>query len=358
MREQPDEADRAGTADAELEHPLVRAARRLGADLLEPRAAEVDTSAVPRSHLDALGTAGLLGLAGQPEQVARAVTEVLAGADLSTWLVQAQHHGPLRRLVAHGGFESLVTDLSSGRLVAGVAFSHLRRWPRRPVRAERTARGWRLDGMAPWYTGWGLNDVMLLSGVDPDGTVVHCMVGAEACRGLEPTAPLEVTVCRAARTVGLGIRGLQVDCADVVVEQPIEEWAKADALHTANASPAVFGLAGSALALLHRHGAEREDPAATAAAVRIGDKLDEVREATYRMLDHVAAQENISGRLELRARSLAVLVEATTALVVAGAGSSLLTGAPAQRKAREALFLLVQAQTVPSRRAMLDLWGR
>lgn len=345
-------------AGRQEDHRLVETARRLAADLLEPQAAAVDATTVPRSHLDALGVAGLLDLVGRPPGVVREVGEVLAGADLATWLVQAQHHGPLRRLLDSGAFPREVSELQSGRRVAGVAFSQLRRWPSRPVRAERTAGGWRFDGAAPWYTGWGLNDVMVLSGVDRDGTVVHALVDAAAGRGLEPTAPLEVTALRAACTVALGIRDLHVDTDRVVGEQPIEEWARADALHSANASPAVFGLARSALDLLRRHGIERDEASATAAADRISGQLDAVRAEAYHLMDHVAAQENTARRLELRACSLRLLTEATTAFVVAGAGSSLLARSPAQRKAREGLFLLVQAQTRASRQASLEIWGR
>lgn len=339
------------------DHRLVDAACRLAGELLEPAAARVDSTAVPRSHLDALGSAGLLGLSGEPAAVVREVNEVLAGADLSTWLVQAQHHGPLRRLEAHGGFGPLVAELRAGRRVAGVAFSHLRRWPQRPVRAKRTALGWRFDGRAPWYSGWGVNDVMVLSAVAEDGTVLHALIDAVAGRGLEPTAPLRVMALRAAGTVGLDLDGVRVPAQDVVAEEPIEAWARADALQSANASPAVFGLAASALALLHRRAVERDDPVAAGAAERISDQLRQVRAEAYQLLDHVAAQEETPTRLLLRARSLRLLTEATTALVVSGAGASLLIGNPAERKAREALFLLVQAQTADSRRATLELWG-
>jgi hypothetical protein len=53
-----------------------------------------------------------------------------------------------------------------------------------------------------------------------------------------------------------------------------------------------------------------------------------------------------------------VLVDATSALVVAGAGRSMAMTSPAQRKAREGLFLLVQAQTKDSRTANLEAIGR
>lgn len=38
------------------------------------------------------------GGAGAPDAVAREVTEILAGACLSTWFVQTQHHTPVRLL--------------------------------------------------------------------------------------------------------------------------------------------------------------------------------------------------------------------------------------------------------------------
>lgn len=53
-----------------------------------------------------------------------------------------------------------------------------------------------------------------------------------------------------------------------------------------------------------------------------------------------------------------MLVDTTTALVIAGAGGSMAISSPAQRKAREALFLLVQAQTRASRTANLQVLAR
>ncbi len=65
--------------------------------------------------------------------VVRRVAEILAGADLATWFVRAQHHGPVRALAEAGGLADLVAELASGRRIAGIAFSHPRRWPARRV---------------------------------------------------------------------------------------------------------------------------------------------------------------------------------------------------------------------------------
>jgi hypothetical protein len=79
--------------------------------------------------------------------VVRRVAEVLAGADLSTWFVRAQHHGPVRALAEAGGLADLAAELASGRRIAGIALSHLRRWPARPVTATRDGNALRLDGL-------------------------------------------------------------------------------------------------------------------------------------------------------------------------------------------------------------------
>jgi alkylation response protein AidB-like acyl-CoA dehydrogenase len=135
--------DRVGTrlgADPEVElHPLVVRVRELADTLLAPAAAEVDRSVVPPSHLDALAAAGVLAASGPPElggvpgPVARRVQELLAGADLSTWFVQAQHQGVLGILTAMGAPAPVLADLAAGRRRAGIAFSHLPpEWSRRP----------------------------------------------------------------------------------------------------------------------------------------------------------------------------------------------------------------------------------
>ena len=346
-------------------HPLVVAAQRLAADLLGPQAAEVDAGRVPRSHLAALGRAGVLGMSAPvdaggteaPAPVARRVNEVLAGADASTWFVQAQHHSPVRALVAAGGRHPLLGELAAGRRVAGIAFAHLRRWPSRPVTATRVEGGWRLDGTAPWYTGWGLNDVALLAGATADGRVVFGLSGARASAHLQPSAPMRLAALQSTCTVSLRLEGLQISDPDVVSIRPIEHWAEDDARPTVNPNPAVFGITLAALRLLAEHGERAGEPAATDAANRIGTQVEKVRAEAYRMIDEMDPDAEEPRRLLLRAAAHRLMVEATTALVVAGAGRALTAASPAQRLAREALFLLVQAQTSPARAASLAYWG-
>jgi alkylation response protein AidB-like acyl-CoA dehydrogenase len=342
------------------DHPAVAAAHRAAADLLAPAAELVDRTAVPRAHLDALATAGLLGVSapravgglGCPPPVVRRTQEILAGADLATWFVQVQHHTCAPMALA-AGREQLARDLASGRVVAGIAFSHLRRRPARPVEAVPDGDGWRLHGTAPWYTGWGLSDVALVGGATDDGRVVFGVVPAREQPRLTASAPMDVAALRAALTVTLTLDGLRIRADDVLLVEADDTWAARDARPTRNPVPAVFGVARSALDLLADLGRRRDEPAAVAAAERIGTRLEAVRAEAYHLVDDVDPDAEVDRRLAVRARAQALMTEATTALVVAGAGASMALSNPAQRKAREAMFLLVQAQTRPARTAAL-----
>jgi alkylation response protein AidB-like acyl-CoA dehydrogenase len=342
-------------------HPVVARVRRLAAELLAPNAAEVDSGVVLRSHLDALGAAGALGLAAPvdaggfdaPAPVVRRVQEILAGADLSTWFVQAQHHGPVRMLATERSHPALLADLAAGRAVAGIAFSHLRRRPARVLSATPDGDGWRFDGTAPWYTGWGINDVALVGALTDDDRVVFALVPPVDGPHLRAGERVRTAALDAASTVPLTFDAYPVAAGDVVRVEPAAAWAAADALVTVNAPPAAFGLAESALTLLDQQGRRRREPRAVDAARRLADRLGDVRSRAYALLDDVPPEEATQERLALRAQALRLAVDAGTALVTAGAGGAMALASPAQRKAREALFLLVQGQTADVRAATL-----
>ncbi|KOU69157.1 acyl-CoA dehydrogenase [Streptomyces sp. MMG1533] len=334
-------------------HPLVARARRLADDLLAPNAERVDQEGVPATHIEAIRRSGLLGLsapgeyggAAVPAPVAREVAEILAGACCSTWFVQTQHHTPVMTLAKSEGpvRERLLGPLARGELLAGVAYAHLRAYPRTPVRITRQGDGWRFDGTVPWYTGWGLNDVMLLAGVTDTGEALFAFTEAREQPGLTASEPMRLAALTASRTVSLELDGFRVPEEAVALRQPYGQWAATDRTKTVNASPAVFGVAEAALALLD-----------ASTSVPLRSRLAEVRERAYALADHPAPKEHHAERLTLRTRAYELMCAATTAAVVAGGGRSMALTSKAQRLAREALFLLVQGQTAESRRDHLN----
>jgi hypothetical protein len=281
--------------------------------------------------------------------VARRTAEILAGACCSTWFVQTQHHTPVATLSRSEGpvRERLLGPLSRGELLSGVAYAHLRSYPRTPVRVTRRRDGWRFDGTVPWYTGWGLNDVMLLAGVTDGGEVLFAFTEAREQPGLRASEPMRLAALTASRTVSLELDGLWLPEEAVALRKPYEEWAATDRAKTVDASPAVFGITEAALAPL---GEETAEP--------LRSRLEEIRGRAYELADLPMTSERMAERLTLRIRAAELMRTATTAGVVAGGGRSMSLTGTAQRLAREALFLLVQGQTAQSRGPIGTYWAR
>lgn len=391
-------------------HPLVVRARRLATDLLIPEAERIDQEWVPPSHIEAVKRSGLLGVAAPaeyggaeaPPAVLRATAEILSGACCATWFVQTQHHTPVQTLARSElpVRERLLGPLSRGELLSGVAYAHLRSYPRRPVRVRREGTGWRFDGTVPWYTGWGLNDVMLLAGVTDSDEVLFAFAEAREQPGLRASAPMRLAALTAARTVSLELDGLWLPAEAVALHTPYARWAAGDRVKTLTTNPAVFGVAEAALSLL-------DDDA----AAPLRSRLAYLRERAYTLADAPVPQargeapgmveaegaadgptvrgegagedgdgwawgggadsdgEGRAGgagdgrdgwtaeRLAVRAEAYDLLRAATTAAVVAGGGRAMALTSRAQRLAREGLFLLVQGQTAESRAAHLRALG-
>ncbi|WP_405726586.1 acyl-CoA/acyl-ACP dehydrogenase [Streptomyces sp. NBC_00028] len=336
---------------------LLARTQELADTLLAPDAARVDQAEVPARHLDAIRRAGVLGVsapeayggADASDAVAREIQEILAGACGSTWFVQTQHHTPVRMLAKSRlpVRERLLRPLASGELLAGIAYAHVRAFPRVPVRATADGDGWRFDGTVPWYTGWGLNDVMLLAGVTDSAEIVFAFADAREQHGVRASEPMRLAAFTAARTVSLELDGLWLPETSVVLRTPQEKFALLDIPRSTNTSPAVFGVTYAALRVLETSG-----EAETAGALRA--RVEEVRRAAYGLADHPVAHEHVEERLALRTRAYDLMRAATTAAVVAGGGRTMDLRNPAQRLAREGMFLLIQGQTSVVRKAHLD----
>ena len=124
--------------------------------------------------------------------------------------------------------------------------------PTGPSLRRRVAAGWQFNGVAPWYTGWGINDVAFLSGVDDDGEVVFAVVPAAEAGALTVKARLSTAALNAAQTVMLTIDDLVVSPDDIALRQPHARLGSRPTLAQANANPAIFGVGASAIAVAAR----------------------------------------------------------------------------------------------------------
>ncbi len=324
-----------------------------------PDAQHLEADGVRRADVDRLAAAGVLsaGLVGgwTPAQT-REVHEQLAGTSGALWFVLTQHRSPAeaaRSSENDAVRERWASGLVSGASLGAVAFAHLRRPGAPTVTATRQDDGWLVSGRLDWITSWGLADALLLMAETPGGDVVQALLPASDREGLSITGELPLAAMQGTSTVGAVLDGMHVGDTEVARVLPKGEWLAADALRTANAPAAVFGLTRAALNALIAAAGERQWSTAESLAKRWREELEDIRTRAYTLVDDVAPNEEIDERVALRMQITRLAQDVTSALITVQAGRAMLLSSPEQRWAREALFALVQAQTQVTREALI-----
>ena len=348
-------------------------ARSIADAVLFPRAQETDTAdLVPRANLDALRDAGLNGLQGSADvpgglaadhTTARAVFAAVAGGCGATAFVWAQHHGAVRRLTGSDGpgRDRWLPALCDGSVRAGIGFAYLRRPGPAAVRAIEDGTGWRLEGEAPWITGWGLADVFVIMARADDGRVVSGVVDGPYERAeVVPGPPQRLSAMGSTGTVAVRFDGVKLDRGNVAGVQSAAAWELRDRIGSAMPAPAPLGIAGRAIALLGGP-AERSEAVADVmeALVQELQTRESAADEVSRMVG--GAGSATKGEVEAalaagaaeRDRGLDLARRATDALVAASGGGAMDLAHPAQRLSREATFYLIQAQTRALRESTL-----
>jgi alkylation response protein AidB-like acyl-CoA dehydrogenase len=319
---------------------ILPVAQSIADDVLFPAALATDASdVVPRELLDTLAGAGLYGLAAPPDAAGLgadfgtvcAVQEALASGCLTTAFVWAQHNGLVRAL-AEGGRPELSAEwlvpLARGEIRAGVALAGL--LPRPPLRATPDGAGWRLDGVAPFVSGWGRIDVIHAAARAGD-EVVWLLV--DAAEGPSVHAErLELAALNATATVRITFDQLPVAAARMTRRHP----------YSPGTAPEVLRLhAAFALGVAARCGRLLGPTPLDAELASLRAELDRLGPGT-------AAARAAAGELAQRAAA---------ALLTTAGSRSLLVTEHGQRLAREAMFMLVYALRPASRAALLARLG-
>jgi hypothetical protein len=312
--------------------------------ILTDDAADVDRSAsIPRSHFDHLASLGLYGAFAPIESSGLGldltqlcdVIEVLASACLATTFVWIQHF----RLLASAldpNVPAVVGDLRheivSGQVKGGVAVTGLQPGPAK-LTATPALSGWTLDGEAPWVSGWGVVDRLVVAARGPDDTVVTMVLDAQDRPGLVVTSR-QLSALNASATVKLTFDGLFVEDDRELEQMPFDPSAERPEGLRVNGSLAL-GLARRCCEVIGESALD-----------------DDLRDARLE-LDGADA-ETMAGA---RARACELAVRASHALAVFLGSSSVLAGGVAERTAREAQVLLTFGSRPAIRRSLLRGFG-
>jgi alkylation response protein AidB-like acyl-CoA dehydrogenase len=333
-----------GTADG-----ILAVARELADEVLFPDAMRVDRlDVLPAAHLDALAAAGLYGAPAPADagglgldlvQVANVVEE-LAGGCLAVAFVLIQHFRLVMTLAADDAPAALrdrwLASACQGRTRGGIALTGLIPGPPQ-LRAEPAAGGWRLDGTAPWVTGWGLIDLVQVVARGPDDTAVTLIMDASAQPGLTVTRQ-RLSAVDASVTVRLGFDGMVIPRERFAGQVPFDP--------AASVQPAGLRLNGSlALGLARRCGR----------MLGPGPLDDEITTCRERLDDALGTDPGPMA--QARAASSELALRAAAALAVRDGGHAVAVDQHAQRLAREAVFLLVFGSRPGIKGALLQQLG-
>jgi alkylation response protein AidB-like acyl-CoA dehydrogenase len=312
-----------------LKETIVERARRIADEVLFPSALQTDSAnLLPVANLDVLAREGFYGMAGPAEAggleldltTAYRVVETLATGCLTTTFVWLQSQNPVRAVAASrtpGLYSGWVGPLCRGELRAGIALAGNR--PGSPIlnAAPSTDGDLVLDGEAPWVSGWGRIDAMLVTARDGD-IVVSALVDAVESPTLR-AEPLRLVGANASGTVTLRFSRHVVPAERIVGREPHLDVLARDPIGLRMNGSLALGVIARCCMLM--------GPSA------FDDGLNDVR----RGLDEATSDELPAAR----AAASELAMRAAAALTVAQGSRSILADQHAQRLAREALFLLV-----------------
>ena len=336
--------DDTGSASA-LDHDLTAALQRLSSRFFADAPAVETAESIPDEHLRGLADAGLYGLfapaaaggLGLEYLGMCSVVEQLSSGCLASTFVWAQHFrflgamlqpftpAPLR--------EKYLLRAVKGEIKGGVALTGLLPGPPR-LMARPAPGGWLLEGEAPWVSGWGTVDVIVVLARGPDETVVTLLLDAKPQPGLSVT-PLRLVAINASHTVRARFGGVFVGDDMAIGEQDYV---------TALQQSERLRLNGSfALGLVRR-----------CCSLMGPSVLDQELKDCRAALDG-ADEEDLPAA---RAWASELAVRASSRLAVSRGSRSALVGDVAERLSREATFLLVFASRAAIKGSLMQRLSR
>jgi len=378
-------ADVIGPADPKAsESGEVSVIADFAADTLVPHANRIDQRGIRRPHLDELAATGALGLpfptalggSDAGPGIVREATELIAGACGTTWFCAAQHRTPTKAVL--GTDNVLLHDrwaarMVSGKAIAAIAFAHLRR-PTQRFWIRDEGDQFVLNGSLDWVTNWPLADVVLIEGYrmssagEQRDEIISLLVEPPKLDlvhsnqmdrdDLQAGPSLSLAAMGGTQTWPVSFADFRVSGEQLVSRVPATEWHHANSLIAADANPASFGMARASINELTELAATTNQPTVAEAAASLRSELLDLRARAYADADLASADPQMAAatvveRTALRAAALDLNLRAATALVAASGGGAMMLSSNAQRRAREALFLLVQGQTADLRQASL-----
>ncbi|WP_347239900.1 acyl-CoA dehydrogenase family protein [Oscillatoria sp. FACHB-1406] len=265
--------------------------------------------------------------------------------------LQTQHQSA-GALIARGTNESLKLEflprMGTGKVLVGIAFSHLRRPGEPMLRAEPTQGGYQLNGHIPWITGYDFFQDFIVGATLPSGEILY---GAMPLREMvQPSggklnfsAPLPLIAMESAQTASARVDEWFLPEERVVAIRSPNFLGEQDRKNVLYPSSLALGCARGGLDLLQKVSQQKELPFLEKAYNALDRDWEDCRQQIF---DVLASQDTrFELRLELRSRAIDLAGRCARAAVIASGGSASTQSHPAGRIYRESLLFAVSGQT-------------
>ncbi len=284
------------------------------------------------------------------------IYEAFAASSLATALIISQRDSAIAFIEATENEalkRELLPQLCAGEIFTTIGIAQLttsRQGGAPSLLATKDDDGWRLNGIIPWSTGADRARVIVVGAAvagSQDQLLIALRTGS---RGLTIGGPMNLVALRASRTSS-------IDCADVFVPttdvlrgpMPAVLSGRKRSLPIGQAFLAM-GLCRGAIELMRSATSTIAGSTADAFAKQLSELHAEVMAASTDPPTFNAGETHST----LRGRCNDLAVRVTHAAVALFKGSGLLAGHPAQRLAREAMFLLVWSCPAPVVECTID----
>jgi len=307
------------------------------------------------------GIAAQYGGLALPEEARIACTMIIAAACGVTAFTQQQLH-------SGGGFvggsrsddlkQELLPQFASGKILCGVAFSHLRRPGPPMVRAQKVEGGYRVEGEAPWVTGWSMLDSFVLGAAEESGQLLYFYVPIPPAKdALQPSEPLRLAAMNSSDTVRVAIRDLFVQDRCLLYSFEADSMRRSDYCRITGHSWLPLGCAMGSVEYLRSLAQSGNRPALRPTADKLASEIESLKaEAFYWNASRADEPEYKPRALAARTGAIKVALRAAGASIAATGGRAHLLDHPAQRRLREAGFYSTLGLTPDVQSALLETY--
>jgi alkylation response protein AidB-like acyl-CoA dehydrogenase len=218
------------------------------------------------------------------------------------------------------------------------------------LRAERVDGGYRLNGVIPWCTAAGQSQTIVAGATLDDGRQILFLLRSESS-GIGWDRALDMVALTQTLTSSLRLTNVLVE--DAWLLRPPSPNALAGRRNglTLGQTFIATGLCQAALDLIAKHTSD----AARAAHARFAEQLETVRAEVHALCQPGREADATTANARLRGTCNDLALRVTHTAVALYKGTALLVDHPAQRFAREAMFLLVWSCPNPVIDCTVDL---